>query len=60
MNDDKLTSADEQAWAAQFDATVEQIREAVRTVGANKAEVEMYLKGTHSSTDAEIAKRAGA
>lgn len=50
---------DEQQWAAQFDVTVEQIRDAIRAVGTNKADVEMYLKGSHASTDADVVKRAG-
>lgn len=49
---------DEQAWATQFDVTVEQVRDAVRAVGVRKADVEMYLKGSHSSTDGEITRRA--
>ncbi len=49
---------DEQAWAEQFAVTVEQIRDAIRAVGAKKADVEMYLKGSHSSTDGDLTRRA--
>jgi hypothetical protein len=50
---------DEEAWAKQFDVTREQIREAIQAVGPRKADVEMYLKGSHSSTDGEVTDRAG-
>ena len=53
-------AADEvRRWAEEFDVTIEQIRDAVEAVGAGKADVEMYLKGSHSSTDADAVKRAG-
>ncbi|MEO8329755.1 MAG: DUF3606 domain-containing protein [Candidatus Nanopelagicales bacterium] len=53
------TTPDEDGWAKQFDVTREQIRDAIRAVGPKKADVEMYLKGSHSSTDSEVTKRAG-
>jgi hypothetical protein len=46
--------ADLQAWAKKFDTTPEQIREAVGAVGAKAADVEMYLKGSHATTDADL------
>jgi hypothetical protein len=52
------TPADEQQWATDFGVTASQIRDAIRAVGPDKAKVEMYLKGAHSSTDSELAKRA--
>ena len=54
-----MDNHDEQEWARQFGVTVEQIRDAVKAVGAEKAKVEMYLKGSHSTTDSEVTKRAG-
>lgn len=54
----QITSSDEQQWATEFAVTVDQIRDAVRAVGPNKADVEMYLKGSHASTDADVTKSA--
>lgn len=45
-------------WARTLDATPMQIREALAQVGAKAADVEMHLKGTHATTNAERAKRA--
>ena len=59
MNEPLQTPPDEQQWATQFDVTVEQIRDAIRAVGPKKADVEMYLKGSHASTDGELAARSG-
>jgi hypothetical protein len=50
---------DEEEWAKEFDVTREQIREAIQRVGPKKADVEMYLKGSHSSTDGEVTDHAG-
>ena len=50
---------DEHAWALEFAVTVEQIRDAVRAVGPRKADVEMYLKGSHTSTDADTTRSGG-
>ena len=40
-------------WAKKFDATPEQIREAVKAVGNRAADVEMRLKGSHATTNAD-------
>jgi len=40
-------------WARKFDATPQQIRDAVQAVGDRAADVEMHLKGTHSTTNAD-------
>ena len=45
-------------WARKFDATPEQIRDAVQAVGDLAADVEMYLKGTHATTNADQQARA--
>jgi hypothetical protein len=49
-----------QQWATKFDATPDQIREAVGKVGRLAADVEMHLKGSHSTSNADQAKRADA
>lgn len=41
------------AWAKRFDATAEQIREAVEAVGDHPDNVEMHLKGSRSSSNSE-------
>jgi len=40
-------------WAKKLDATPEQIREAVEAKGDHAADVEMHLKGSHSTTNAD-------
>ena len=47
-------------WATKFDTTPEQLRAAVEAVGDRAADVEMHLKGTHATTNADQAKRADA
>ena len=47
-------------WAKKLDATPEQIREAVKNVGDRAADVEMHLKGTHATTNADQEARAEA
>jgi hypothetical protein len=46
------------SWAKKFDATPDQIRAAVEAVGHGAADVEMYLKGTHATTNADQEARA--
>ena len=48
------------AWARKLDATPEQIREAVEASGAQAADVEMHLKGSHATTNADQEARAEA
>ena len=45
--------AEVQRWAKKFDVSPEQIQEAVGEVGQRAADVEMYLKGTRSTTNAD-------
>jgi Protein of unknown function (DUF3606) len=45
-------------WAKKFDSTPEQIREAVKAVGDRAADVEMHLKGSHATTNADQEARA--
>ena len=45
-------------WARKFDSTPEQIRDAVQAVGDLAADVEMYLKGTHATSNADQQARA--
>lgn len=40
-------------WARKFDATPEQISEAVKAVGDHPENVEMHLKGSRSSSNSE-------
>ncbi len=49
---------DLQRWAHKFDATPEQIKDAVAAVGDRADDVEMYLKGTRSTSNAEAVKSA--
>lgn len=47
-----------QDWAKKFDASPDQIRDAVKAVGDRAADVEMHLKGTHATTNADAQSRA--
>ena len=47
-------------WAKKLDATPSQIEDAVKAVGDRAADVEMYLKGTHATTNADQEARAEA
>jgi hypothetical protein len=48
------------AWAKKFDTTPEQIKEAVQAVGDQAGKVEMHLKGSRSTTNADrVAKSEG-
>lgn len=49
LNDD----GNVRAWARKLDATPEQIREAVEAKGNQAADVEMHLKGSHATTNAD-------
>ncbi len=44
-------------WAKKFDCTPDQIREAVKAVGDRAADVEMHLKGSHATTNADQEER---
>lgn len=45
--------ADVHAWAAKLDASAEQVRDAIKAVGAVAGDVEMHLKGSRSTTNSE-------
>jgi hypothetical protein len=47
------------SWAGKLDASVEQVKEAVEAVGDLAADVEMHLKGSHSTTNADRISEAG-
>lgn len=47
-----------QDWAKKFDATPQQIDDAVKAVGDRAADVEMHLKGSHATTNADQEARA--
>ena len=55
--DEKRIDLDDAAglreWARRFDATPEQLREAVAAVGDHPDDVEMHLKGSRSSSNSE-------
>ena len=56
----KMIQIDEAAlreWSKKFDATPEELREAVGAVGDHADDVEMHLKGSRSSTNSERVQR---
>lgn len=46
-------------WAKKLDRTPEQIRDAVKTVGDRAADIEMNLKGSRATTNADQEARRG-
>lgn len=46
-------------WARKFDATPEQIKEAVQAVGDRADQVELHLKGSRSTTNSERTAERG-
>ncbi len=57
---DVNVDTDLRTWAKKFDSTVAQIKDAVEAVGDCAADVEMHLKGTHATSNADRELRAGA
>ena len=45
-------------WAKKFDATPDQVKEAVQAVGDRADDVEMHLKGSRSTTNSERTSEA--
>ena len=48
-----------QQWADEFDATPEQIEEAIAAVGTRQADIEMHLKGSRSTSNSDRVRDAG-
>ena len=46
-------------WAKKLDTTEQQLRDAVAAVGDKAADVEMHLKGSHSTTNADRMEELG-
>ena len=46
-------------WSKKFDVTPEQLKEAVKAVGDRADDVELHLKGSRATTQAEQTKDAG-
>lgn len=62
VDPDRIDPDDEQAvaaWAKRLDATPQEVREAVRAVGGQAADVEMHLKGSRSTTNSDRARELG-
>ena len=54
-----MDPAEVEQLAKEFDATVDQIHEAIAAVGPNKGEIEMHLKGSRSSSNSDKVHDAG-
>ena len=52
--------ASAEQWAKKLDVTVSQLRDAVAAVGDKAADIEMHLKGSHSTTNADRTGQLGA
>lgn len=46
-------------WAKKLDTTEDQLRDAIAKVGDKAADVEMHLKGSHSTTNADRVREIG-
>jgi hypothetical protein len=58
---DAMPSAEEKRrWAEELDATPEQIEEAIGAVGPRKADVELHLKGSRSTSNSDRVSGADA
>jgi Protein of unknown function (DUF3606) len=55
---DKDDAAQVARWTREFDVTEEQLLQAIAKVGGKAADVELYLKGSRSSTNADTADAA--
>lgn len=56
QNQERININEEAAlrdWSKKFDATPEQLKEAVAAVGDLASDVELHLKGTRSSSNSE-------
>ncbi|HSW17778.1 MAG TPA: DUF3606 domain-containing protein [Ramlibacter sp.] len=56
VNPDRIDIQDSAAlarWAGKLDCTQSQLRDAVGAVGDIAADVEMHLKGSHSTTNSD-------
>jgi small-conductance mechanosensitive channel len=47
-----------QTWAQKLDVSEQTLREAVAVVGPALADVELHLKGSHSTTNSELTQLA--
>ena len=54
------TAEQKRRWAEEFDATPEQIEEAIAAVGPRQADIELHLKGSRSSSNSDRVHDAGA
>ncbi len=50
---DTKSASDIKELARKLDATHEQVEEAIRAVGSNASDIELHLKGSRSTTNAE-------
>jgi hypothetical protein len=55
---DVKQDADLRSWAKRFDATPEQIKEAVQAVGDRADKVELHLKGSRATQNADRVREA--
>jgi ABC-type transporter Mla subunit MlaD len=55
---DKTDAAQVARWTRELDVTDEQLSQAIAEVGDKAADVELYLKGSRSSTNADTASDA--
>ena len=56
---DAKSASDIEQLARKLDATHEQVEEAIRAVGTNASDIELHLKGSRSTTNAERTDESG-
>jgi hypothetical protein len=57
--DERIAQEDLASWAKKLDTTEMQLKDAIGRVGDRAADVEMDLKGTHSTTNDDRVEQAG-
>ena len=60
MPSDPPSAEQKRRWAEEFDATLDQIEEAIAAVGPRQADIELHLKGSRSSSNSDRVHDAGA
>lgn len=55
---DKSDAAQWERWKREFNVSDEQLSQAIAQVGEKAADVELYLKGSRSSTNADTQDKA--
>ncbi len=59
MGERKVSDRQVADWAAEFNSTEQQVRDAIEAVGTGPGDIEMHLNGSRSSSNRDKMKDAG-